>query len=143
MPTDDDKIREILKLTRNARVGLEQAEHRLEALLPGPTSGPVLTAAEAKRLDLFGRWAGAHEDLETSLGGTMTRGDSAALRRSRTASVREMRATVKLFGPDEHSLKILYRIGGPRAKDSDQVKLTIEGRRMARLWREAHPGETP
>ena len=71
----------------------------------------------------------------------MTRGDSAALRRGRTGSVEEMQATVKLFGKDEDSLKILHRVGGKRTKDSDRVRLTKEGRRMARLWREMHPGE--
>ena len=109
----------------------------LTLLREGKPETPYLDPKLTARVARLGEVAHRHlEFIETH--GSMTLGDSLGIRRELFGA--DVQATANLFGR-KGSGALLFRdvdYGTPRS-DSQPVKMTDEGIRIAHLWRETHP----
>lgn len=132
-PIDRDAA---LDLTRRAKTLIAE----LEALLVNDPDGPMLSDADRRRVEAVGESAHLHlAHLEEH--GTLTLGDSLRIRRE-LVGADNVRSTANHFGTKD-SGAILYRdvtYGTPR-NDRQPVRLTVEGERLAALWRQIHKVE--
>lgn len=137
------EIRETLALVRQMQVLAKDVETRLSLALDEETdtTGPRLDSREALRVERFGEVAHRHlQAIEEN--GRMTLGESLAIRRQMFGE--KVQSTANLFGTAE-SGALFYRktAYGKTRHDSDEIALTEEGERIARLWRDAHGADAP
>ena len=95
---------------------------------------PVGSMVMSPRLAKLGKIAHLHLKALEDGGGDMTLGQSREIRRDHWGPT--VRSTANLFGTKD-SGAILYRKGpaGQRPRDTDPIRLTKEGERLAREYR--------
>ncbi len=95
---------------------------------------PVGSMVMSPRVAKIGRIAHLHLKALEEGGGHMTLGQSREIRRQHSGA--KVRSTANLFGK-RGSGAILYRKGpaGQRPRDTDPIRLTKEGERLAREYR--------
>lgn len=138
---ESKEIRETLALVRQLQVLAKDVEGRLSLALDESPAAPGMDSREAMRAERFGEVAHRHlQAIEQN--GEMNLGESLAIRRKMFGD--KVQSTANLFGTQD-SGALFYRktpYGKPR-NDSDEIALTQEGERIARLWRKLHTDGAP
>lgn len=134
---DGKLLAELTQLVADAKGALAQVEARLDILSGSEeaTDMPLLSAKELTRVNKVGPVASAHlSHIEEN--GSLTLGESLQIRREHYGE--NVRASASLFGRKGEN-SVLRRIDpeAPKSYDED-IELTHEGKRIARLWRQLH-----
>ena len=132
-----DGLDEIRKLVDEAILRLGQAQTRLDQLLGTTPALPALSAKELARVEAVGEVAYRHWAFIQEHD-TMTLGESLAIRRELYGD--KVRSTANLFGR-KGSGALLHRDTryGTKRADDQTIRLTPEGERIAKLWKQLHP----
>lgn len=130
-------VADALAAVLQAEAALRQARQLLEWLSGAGPAVPYMDAKTAERVAKLGEVAHRHLEFLETHGQSMTRADSLAIRREMYGE--KVRNTANLFG-ERGSGALFYRDlpYGTVVKDGDPIKLTDEGLRIARLWRQLH-----
>jgi hypothetical protein len=114
--------------------GLALIRQGLAILEKSSKGEPVGSMVMSPRVAKLGRIAHLHLKAIEDGGGHMTLGQSREIRRQHWGS--QVRSTANLFGTKD-SGAILYRKGpvGQRPRDTDPIRLTKEGERLATEYR--------
>lgn len=132
-----DGLDEIVRLLDEAAVRLGEAQRLVSRLRGGEDGRSVLSSKELARIDKVGEVAYRHwKFIEDH--GSMTLGDSLAIRRQLYGE--NVRSTANLFGV-KGSGALFHRTTpfGTARRDDQEVRMTEEGERVAKLWRDLHP----
>ena len=132
-----DGLDEIVRLLDEAAVRLGEAQRLVARLRGGEDGRSVLSSKELARIDKVGEVAYRHwKFIEDH--GSMTLGDSLAIRRQMYGE--NVRSTANLFGV-KGSGALFHRTTpfGTARRDDQEVRMTEEGARVAKLWRDLHP----
>jgi hypothetical protein len=124
-------------LLAEVQARLDQIGARVAEVLGEDSVTPTLSARDLVRLERVGEVAYRHWQFREE-NGSITLGESLAIRRALYGD--KVQSTANLFGRSD-SGALFYReveYGSPRS-DSQEVHLTEEGERIARLWRDVHP----
>jgi len=135
-----DEVKELQTMMGQIGALVTQVGVRLASALQDEQTNalPILGAKDAARVEKFGEVAHRHLlAIEKSDG--MTLGESLAIRREFFG--KNVQSTANLFGT-KGSGALFYRKTpyGQVRNDSDPVAVTEEGKRIAVLWRQLHPG---
>lgn len=132
-----DDLNEIKKLVDEASLRLGQAQSRLDQLLGAAPALPTLSAKDLARVEAVGEVAYRHWEF-IDMHKVMTLGDSLAIRRELYGD--KVRSTANLFGR-KGSGALLHRDTkyGAKRDDAQTIRLTPEGERIAKLWKQLHP----
>lgn len=136
--SNPEGLDEIVRLLDEAAVRLGEAQRLVARLRGGEDARPVRSSKELARIDKVGEVAYRHwKFIENQ--GSMTLGDSLAIRRQMYGE--NVRSTANLFGV-KGSGALFHRMTpfGTARKDDQEVRMTEEGIRVAKLWCELHPG---
>jgi hypothetical protein len=114
--------------------GLALIRQGLAILEKSSKGEPVGSMVMSPRVAKLGRIAHLHLKALEDGGGHLTLGQSREIRRHHVGS--KVRSTANLFGTKD-SGAILYRMGpsGRRPRDTDSIRLTKEGERLAKEYR--------
>ena len=124
------------RLIEQAEGLIAQARRCLQTALGQRRVTPYMDARTAARVEKLGEVAHQHKEF-IDRHGSMTRGDSLAIRRQMFGP--RVRATANLFGTrGSGALFWRDRPFGTPAQDDDPVWLTEEGTRIAELWKATH-----
>lgn len=128
-----DAIKEALRLVEQAGALLAQARARLRAFGGADAGQPFMDAKTAARVERLGEVAHRHlAHIEAHR--SMTRLDSLMIRREMYGA--EVQSTANLFGlRDSNALFWRDRPHGTPVSNDDPICLTVEGERIAKLWR--------
>jgi hypothetical protein len=133
-------VKDLLEGAKAAQDQIMMVIAGLTLLLHEESEIPYLDPKLSRRVARLGEVAHRHLAFIEERG-AMTLGDSLAIRRELFGT--DVQATANLFG-HRGSGALLYRdvpYKTPRA-DNQPVKMTDEGVRIARLWRDTHPATT-
>lgn len=140
MPTttlDQPSFSEIKRLLDEAGLRIGQALRLLDQLRGDAAAHPTLSAKELARVERVGEVAYRHWAFIQEHG-TMTLDDSLAIRRELYGD--KVQATANLFGRAGQGA-ILRRTTkyGTKVSHEQEVVLTEDGERIAKLWKQLHP----